>query len=150
MSLSVHQHYTRKEASDALMTVGGIADERITAFRSYVVAYNREEGTQAYKKALEYGRSGLLSVLSEGQFFDILEGKAEPPEKPKRDSNVIVIPGKDPEAEVRESEQAWNNIINRKRMNNMAKYGVPTPDGYASTSNATRLKRTFYGICTAI
>lgn len=120
---------TRQTARDALVTVGGIPDERIISFTNYVVAFNRSGGTRIYQKALEHERDGLLSVLTEEEFFDVLEGKAEPPEKPRRNSNVIVIPSKDPEAEARESERVMGDILNRKRMNNLARHGVPTPEG---------------------
>lgn len=120
---------TRQAARDALTAIGGIPDESITAFTNYVVACERADGTKKYKKALEYDRSGLLSVLTEDQFFDILENKAAPPEKPEYSNDVIVIPCADPEAAARESEQTMAAILNRKRMNNLARNGVPTPDG---------------------
>lgn len=122
------QRCKRQAARDALVAVGGIPDERVTAFTSYVVAFEGADTTKAYREALKYdGR--LLFILTEPQFFDILEGKAVPPEKPERDNTVIVIPAKNPEACAHESERTMSDILNRKRMNNMARHGVPTPDG---------------------
>lgn len=124
------QRCTRQAARDALIAVGGIPDERITAFTNYVVALNQADKTKAYQKALEYGKHGLLSILTEVQFFDVLDGKAAPPEKPERDQSVIVIPpAVNPEAADREFEQTPEYILNRKRMNSLARYGVYTPDG---------------------
>lgn len=82
-----------------------------------------------YKRALEYDQKGLINLLNEEQFFDILNGKTEPPVKPERDNNVIVILGKDPKSDAYETEQINNDILNRIRINSLAKYGVPTPDG---------------------
>ena len=119
----------RQAARDALISAGGIPDERITAFTDYVVAFNHNSKTKIYQKALEYERRSLLMLVDEEQFFDILEGKSEPPEKPKQNEDIIVIPAKDPEAAAREFEQIEKNIKTRKRLKNLAKYGVPTPDG---------------------
>lgn len=119
---------TRQAARDALIAVGGIPDERITAFTNYVVAFNQAEKTKAYQKALKYER--LLSILTEEQFFDVLDGKAAPPEQPEPDRDIIVIPAAgNPEADRHEFEQTPEYILNRKRMNSLARYGVHTPDG---------------------
>ena len=120
---------SRQAARDALIAVGGVTDEQITAFSNYAVTFRRAETTQAYQKALKYERNGLLAILSEELFFDILEGTVAPPEMPELGSGVVVIPSKDPEADARESEQAMKNILDRKRMKNLAEHGVPTPDG---------------------
>lgn len=122
----------RQAARDALVSVGGIPDGRITAFTNYAVAFNRIEHskkTKAYQKAVEYDKKGLLTLLDEEQFFDILEGKSEPPEQPNQNENMTIIPAKDPVAATRELEQAEKNIKNRKRMNNLANHGLPMPDG---------------------
>jgi hypothetical protein len=120
---------TRREAREEVMAVGGVPDDGIAAFTSFVVAFDRAEEKKAYKKALEYSGRGLLIILTEEQFFDILEGRAEPPKKPERESKGFVSMPLDPEAEAREREQAWQDILNHKRMMNLKKHGVQTPQG---------------------
>ncbi len=127
--LGAPRRCTRREAREEVMAVGGVPDDSIAAFTSFVVAFERAEEKKAYKKALEYSNIGLLSILTEEQFFDILEGKAEPPEKPKRESKGFVSMPADPEAEAREQEQGWQDILNHKRMMNLKKHGVKTPEG---------------------
>ena len=118
----------RQAARDALVNVGGIPDERVTALTDYAVAFTHNGKTKIYQKVLEYDKKGLLTLLDETQFFDVLAGKSEPPEKPER-ADIIVIPAKNPEAFSHELEQAEKSAKNRKRMNHLAKHGVPTPDG---------------------
>lgn len=121
---------TRRAASDALIVVGGIPDDKITWITEYVVAFNGAEKTKAYQKAIRYDRdSSMLTLLNEEQFFDILEGRAAPPEKLESKDNVTIIPGNDPEGEARELERIKQDVLNHKRMNNLAKHGIPTPDG---------------------
>jgi len=124
------QRCTRQEARDALMDVGGVVDGHIACFTYYVVAFSNAKTTKIYKLALEREKDGFLIILSKKCFFDILEGKAEPPEKKHNAGNdVIVIPAKDPEAAAREAERIQKSVITNKRMKNMAKYGVTTPEG---------------------
>ena len=115
----------RKEVRDALVAVGGVPDEKITAFTKFVVAFDGAESTKAYKRALRYSR--LLTILTEDQFLDILEGKAMPPEEPE--SDVIVIPSSNDEALTLEHEQFMIEHLTRKRINSMARHGVQTPEG---------------------
>lgn len=82
-----------------------------------------------YKKAKEYSHDGLLFLLTEEQFFDILEGKTIPPEKPELGKDVIVIPAANSETYEREMEQKKKDMLNRKRMASMAKHGIPPQDG---------------------
>ena len=123
------QRCTRQAARDALIAVGGIPDAKIVCFTSFVVAFGRADTTKVYQHALKFERDGLLTVLTEAQFFDILEGRAAPPEKPKPDKEVIVIPPEAAEAVEREFEQIKTDTINRRRMDSLARYGVQTPDG---------------------
>ena len=89
----------------------------IAYFTHYVVAFANAKTTKLYKLALECEQDGFLSILTEAKFFDILEGKAEPPKKKNNPGNdVIIIPAKDPEATARELERIEQNVINRKRM----------------------------------
>jgi len=80
---------TRQAAHDALMAVGGVVDGHIAYFTHYVVAFSNAKTTKIYKLALEREKDGFLVILSEKRFFDILEGKAEPPEK-KHTSFLLV------------------------------------------------------------
>ena len=83
---------SRIEARSSLASVGGIIDERITTFTHYIVAFEGAEKTKVYKKASDYANYGQTVLLNEEQFFDVLEGRAEPPEKknPKLPDGVIV------------------------------------------------------------
>lgn len=123
------QHCSRMEARDALTAVGGIPDNRIAAFTDYAVAFPRSENTKVHELALEREQQGLLIILTERQFLDILAGRATPPEKPKRDKRKVIISCNDPEGERLRYAQIKEDILNRKRMNNLAKHGIPTPDG---------------------
>ena len=79
---------TRQEARDALMDVGGVVDGHIAYFTHYVVAFPNAKTTKIYKLALEREKDGFLSILTEKRFFDILESKAEPPEKKHNAANA--------------------------------------------------------------
>lgn len=120
---------TLQSARDTLAEVGGIFDKRVGTFTNYAVAFPTAEKTQKYQKALELERHGLLSILTEEQFLAILAGEAQPPKKPKRDNNVIFIPAKDAEVDALQQEETKQMILNRRRMNNLAEYGVSTPEG---------------------
>ena len=117
----------RKEARDALIRVGGVTDDKVTSFTNYVVAFSGAEGTQAYKKAVKY--SGLLVMLTEEQFIDILDGKAVPPEPPQPNSDIVVSPARDEEAREREREQFASEHLAHKRINSMARDGIQTSEG---------------------
>jgi len=121
---------SRKDIRDSLVALGSVADERITTFTHYVVAFPGAEKTKAYKKAVKYDEYGMLVLLNEEQFFNILEGKAEPPpQKTKRAEGVIITPVSDPEAQEREHKQVEQYILAKKRVKNLAKHGVAMPDG---------------------
>ena len=79
---------TRQAAHDALMVVGGVVDGHIAYFTHYVVAFPNAKTTKLYKLALEREKDGFLIILSEKCFFDILEGKVEPPEKKHNAANA--------------------------------------------------------------
>ena len=134
---------TRQEARDALFAVGGIIDENISTFVTYAVAFSGAEKTKKYKKAQDY--KSFVTIISEEEFFDVLEGKADPPVQPKSDKGIIVIPPLDQESEDREQTLFMEDIINRKRLDNLAKHGIPTSDGgrmkidFRSLDNSLRL-----------
>lgn len=120
---------SRQEARDRLTAVGGIFDSRITTFVSYVIAFNGADKTKQYQKALKLEQKRLLFILSEEHYFDIIEGKADAPEEPEFDENIKIIPSSNTKADIFEFECAKNEILNRKRLNNLAKYGVLTENG---------------------
>lgn len=117
------------EARDALYAVGGVTDERISTFTEYVVEFKHNGNTKKYKQAVYDNEHGYLVLLNEQQFFDVIEGKAEPPAKREIPGKVTRIPPKNAEVYEREQEKWWKEFINEKRLNNLAKYGMPTPDG---------------------
>jgi len=100
-------------------------------FTHYVVAFNGAERTKAFEKAKEYDRFGHMVLLNEGQFFDILDGKADPPGKkePPRREGTIIIPAKNPEADRRDHDRVTQYVVAKKRLKNMARYGAPIPGG---------------------
>ena len=119
-----------RAARDALDAVGGVVDDRIKSFTSYVVEFSHNGKSDKYKRAVSDDEKGYLILLNEEQFFDILKGRADPPPKKKNPSKGILVSlASDPEADARSRERDWQDILNRKRLNNLAKYGVPTPDG---------------------
>jgi hypothetical protein len=135
---------TRQTARDRLVVVGGVPDDRVTGFANYVVAFGGAEKTKAYEKAYVYDKNGLCALLNEAQFFDILEGNAEPPEMKNSSgmNGVTIIPGKNPEAHAREHEKFIEYLLNRKRLNSMAKHGIPTPDGGRMKIDLRQLDKT--------
>ena len=120
---------TRREARDALYAVGGVEDERISTFTQYVVAFRHNGKTDKYKRAVKDDHSGDLTLLGEQQFFDTLEGKADVLEKRKQENRGFVIPPRDPVASALYEAETWQMILDQERLNNMAKHGVPMPDG---------------------
>jgi len=120
---------TRREAREALDAVGGVTDESISTFTEFVVAFEHDGKTKKYAKAVKDSNNGYLILLDEDQFFDILDGKAKPPAKPDFGKGVMKLSPKNLEAYAKQEEKAWNNILNHKRMKNMAKYGTTMPDG---------------------
>jgi len=116
---------SRREAREALDAVGGVTDERISTFTEYVVEFNHNGKSKKYARAVDDDKKGYLILLNEVQFFEILEGKVEPPRKVKcdRPSNTYTSD----KAHIEEKD--WNDILTQKRINNMAKYGVAMPDG---------------------
>jgi len=82
---------TRREAREALDAVGGVTDERILSFTDYAVAFEHDGKTKKYAKAVKDSDKGFLILLDENEFFDILEGKSEPPIEPRREKPMLVM-----------------------------------------------------------
>ena len=120
---------TRQEARDALIAVGGVPDDSITSFTDYAVAFNRSDGTKVHARALKNASYGLLVMLNEEQFFNILEGKAQPPEPTPRDRNITVYPARNAEEQERETEQFLSERLAHKKAQSLKRDGVDTPEG---------------------
>jgi hypothetical protein len=114
-----------------LTVVGGVTDDNLTTFVDYVLALNGAEKTKVYQRAIQAERYGQLSILSEDQFFDILEGKTAPPEKnePRLSNCASRVPTPYMEALADELERIKQDVIENKRINSLAKHGIPTPEG---------------------
>jgi transcriptional regulator with XRE-family HTH domain len=82
---------SKREAQERLFAVGGVPQNNIAAYVSYVITGKGAEDTKSYAEAKRYARSGLLSIITEKEFFDILDGKAMPLEKPKPAPNIIRV-----------------------------------------------------------
>jgi uncharacterized protein (DUF2126 family) len=119
----------RQEARDALIAVGGVPDDGITTFTDYAVAFHRASERKIYEQAAKNAKYGLLILLNEEQFFDILDGKAQPPEPPPRDKNITVYPARNQEELDREQEQFLSERLAHKKMQSMKRDGVETPEG---------------------
>jgi hypothetical protein len=122
---------TRQAARDALDAVGGVTEDRIGMFTHYVVAFNGAKKTKAYMKAVKHDEYGHMILLNEGQFFDILEGKAQLPKKktPPTFPGVIVFPARVTEDRADEHDRVTQYVVEKRRLKNMAKHGTPSPDG---------------------
>ena len=119
----------RQEAREALADVGGVPDDSITAFTDYAVAFNRSEGTKIHARALKNARYGLLVMLGEEQFFDILEGKAQPPEAKKQSDDIVVYPARNVEEQERETEEFLSQRLAHKKSQSLQRDGIDTPEG---------------------
>ncbi len=95
----------------------------------YAVAFNRSDGTKVHSRALKNASYGLLVMLNEEQFFNVLEGKAQPPEPTPRDRNITVYPAQKAEEQERETEQFLSDRINHKRIQSLKRDAIDTPEG---------------------
>ncbi|GHU58393.1 hypothetical protein AGMMS49975_24960 [Clostridia bacterium] len=82
---------SKREAKERLFAVHGVPQNNIAAFVSCVVTGKGAEKTKAYAEAKKYEQHGVLSIITERLFFDILDGNAELPERPKPDPNIIRV-----------------------------------------------------------
>jgi len=83
---------SKQEAQDRVFAVGGVPQNGIAAFVSYVIAGKVSESSKAYKEAKRYESHGLLSIISEQEFFDALEAKLVLPENLRKPEEVIDSP----------------------------------------------------------
>jgi hypothetical protein len=116
---------SRTQAMDALYEVGGVPVERANNLARYLVAGTGAENTGAFT---EFARYRANDILTEDQFFDILEGKALPPVR-KKNPKVIIIPAKDPVADQAYEDELKRAVIESKRIAYLRKRGIPTENG---------------------
>jgi len=125
------QSCTRQVARDALFSVGGVLDDRISAYTHYVVAFSGSESTRVYSQAYYHDKYGHLVLISERRFFAVIEGKAMPPEKqkpPRMDGITHALP-EDPRLKIRDFTFKEMEYISKKRLMNADKYGASAPAG---------------------
>ena len=82
---------SKQEAQDRVFAIGGIPQNSVVAFVNYVICGNISKSSKAHKDAKRYEKNGLLTILSEQEFFDTLDGKFNPPQIAT--SEVECIPG---------------------------------------------------------
>ncbi len=128
---------SRQEAVNAVIAVGGIPDDAVTAHTDFAVALNRSDSTKVYAKAVKNARYGLLRILGEEQFFNILENRAQPPAPTPPDSGIFVIPATDKAASEGQSAQAMDDVRTRKRIRNMERYGIELPEDHPMAGHVT-------------
>lgn len=118
---------SKKEAGSRLFGAGGVAQNTIPAFTSHVIVGTGAENTLAFQKAKSLENEGCLTILTERQFLNALDGKFIPPENPNiGNNNVIVIPGKyPPDAE----KELYDRVVQNKKAAYLATKGVLIPDG---------------------
>ena len=122
---------TRQVARDALFAIGGVLDDRISAFTHYVVAFKGSENTRAYSQAYFHDKNGHLILLSENRFFAVIEGIANPPEKQKTqrlEGFPYRLP-ENPKSRIKDYHEKEQEFIIKKRLMNMEKYGANVPEG---------------------
>ena len=114
---------SRQAAREALTSVGGVIEERITTFTHYVVAFVGTEKTKVYQKAVEHDKYGHMVLLDESQFFDVLENKAMPLEKKdyKPEGVYILHPPDNPTTE-NKSAAIEKYVVGRRRLKNMLRF----------------------------
>jgi transcriptional regulator with XRE-family HTH domain len=102
---------SKREAQEQLFAVGGVPQNGVAAYVSYVIAGKGAEDTKAYAEAKRYEQHGLLSIISEQLFFEILDGKTAPPDKPELDPNIVHIEATNPP----ENDFSLVDLIEQKR-----------------------------------
>ena len=84
---------TKQEAQDRVFAAGGVPQNNIAAFVSFVIAGKVTETSKIYKEAKRYEEYGLLTILSEQEFFDALDGKYIPPDNSTNEKHMETIGG---------------------------------------------------------
>ena len=73
---------SRQAAKDMLFQAGGVPQNSLAVFVSYVITGRGVEGTKVYRAAQKLEQQGFLTIIMEQEFFDVLEGNYVPPENP--------------------------------------------------------------------
>ena len=107
---------SKQEAQDRVYAVGGVPQNGIAAFVSFVIAGKVSESSKAYKEAKRYESHGLLSIISEQEFFDALEGKFVPPENLQNREEDVHAPN-------------MSALLNHKRVAYLASKKIIGADG---------------------
>ena len=116
---------SRAEAKERLFAVGGVPVDDVNSCVDYVITGVAFEKLKKYKEAQRLYRRGHTNILTEEQFFDILETGAEPPENPNRDTGVVeIIPARDSDA-----PEPGSDYLKSKRMAYLANKKIPLADG---------------------
>ena len=115
------QRCSREEACDKVMFSGGAPHSGVNYLTDYVIAGHGAESTKLYKKAQELQDKGMLAILTEDQFFDVLENGAEPPAVKIPRDDIVVIPAREPEPP--------NPYLRDKRLGYLANKRFKTPEG---------------------
>ena len=82
---------SRRDAMDRLFfECGGIPMDRLGSAVRHLVIGRMAESTDIYKEANAAEARGYLTILTEQEFFDALDGKFIPPENPNKKTGGIV------------------------------------------------------------
>ena len=93
------EYCTREEAQDILFEAGGVPQNNLAVFVSYVITGRGTANTKIYKDAKKLEQQGFLKIITEQEFFAALEGKFLPSENPNRSKlqeGVITVNVKEP------------------------------------------------------
>jgi len=83
---------SRRDAMDELFfDCGGVPVDRFAAWVSYVVAGRGAENIEAYREAKEQEQRGHTIILTEEQFFDVVDGKFIPPPNPNYKESTATL-----------------------------------------------------------
>ena len=106
------QSCSRAEAKERLFAVGGVPVDTVNSCVDYVITGIAFENLKKYKEAQRLYRRGYTNILTEKQFFDILDNGTEPPVNPNRNTGVVEIrPAKDSE-----TPEPENDYLQSKRI----------------------------------
>jgi len=106
---------SRRDAMDRLFfECGGIPQDRLAAWVRHLVVGRIDESNGMYKEAKADEARGGLTILTEQEFFDAMDGKFIPPANPNKKTGGIVYHPTTPNWEQQE-ERRWLEFICGKR-----------------------------------
>jgi len=105
------EYFSREEAQEILFEAGGVPQNNLAVFVSYVITGRGTANTKIYKDAKKLEQQGFLTIITEHEFFTALNGRFIPSEnsnrsKAKRD--VITI-------NAREPADDFSDVLDNKR-----------------------------------